>query len=210
MLCALTSEATKEFPDNTSQGFTVKLPYTFHLNENWEVSLAGISIPKISDDHTVTIRSVTDETIEEDDETIERLEEHPTHTLKNKNVINIPLKPEDSGKDIIEKYVSDILRRHRIKAFVNEEGHCQIEGEVNTIINFSPFIQRLLGWNDSKTMRTGDGVIVSPNAVTTNQALFFHVGSDIVVNGVINWMYKPLLQVNLPLNTDTPIFNNQN
>src|SRR5574343_233131 len=41
----LTSKPSEKFPNNTKSKFTVLLPNTMFLNENWRVSVATINIP---------------------------------------------------------------------------------------------------------------------------------------------------------------------
>ena len=216
MLCSLSSQATKEFPANSSQEFTVKLPFTFHLNENWEVCLIGISIPKISSPPAIETSTPAmghirfHEDVDDDDEMID-VENEDTPRLSTRQSFQIPLKAEDSGKIIIEKYINPVFSQYKMKAYVNDDGYCQLEGVKGQIISFPTSIRKLLGWTDDIGLihiTRDDGVVTSPNPVVS-RASFFHVGSDMVVNGFINSMRKPLLHINLPIEKDNSTIKNQ-
>ena len=191
-----------------------KLPCTLHLNEHWEISLVSISVPKLSSSYLS--KPTTFETSdrlahiriprEDDDEASidEELDEEDLPHIVERKEFEIPLKPGDSGKIIIEKYLNPLLNPYNVKAFVNETGHCQLEGVKGHVISFSAAVRKLLGWSDDLFIQIvqEDGIVISPHPIERYQPSFFHVECDVVVNGVINAVYKQLIQANLPLEND--------
>ena len=166
---ALNSQSTDEFPDNLPQKFTCKLPCTFHLNENWEVSLLGISLPKVSNSY------LTNPTVFEAEDSVAhirvpRIKGDDSEEIYTRNSFELALQPGDTGEDIIKKHISTSLKNFNVNVFMNEDGHCQIEGIKGHIISFSSFVQQLLGWTDELiTITRDDGIVVSPKPVEKMQ-----------------------------------------
>ena len=207
-LCVLTSLPTDEYPDDSPHKFTANLPCTLHLNEKWEVSLIGISVPKLSNSYLKSREFDTNdrlahiripETTNEEDVNELNDENGELPSLIARHPFEIPLRHGDSGRDIVEKYLRPSLNQYGVKAFVNKNGHCQLQGVKGHTISFSPLIRRLLGWPENDqfiSIESNDGILIGPNPVVINPPAFFHVECDAVVNSIINSMFIKLLQSN--------------